>query len=129
MIGSSVYNSLTHYYLQDNRSLYYFERDEQNNLALITRGSGSIKGRPTQELGIIQRITDRKQNKIIFICAGLGTSATYGCTLHLIKNWRRLHKEFRERDFVLLLTFKSQPPDSPEVVEPTDVKESFLPDE
>lgn len=129
LLGSSVYNSLTHHYLQDKRSLYYFGRDEQNNFVLFTRGGGSLEGRPNQELGIVQRITDRKQNKVIFICAGLGTSATYGCTLYLIKHWRKLHKEFRDRDFVVLLTFKDQLPDSPDVVEPSDVKESFLPSE
>jgi hypothetical protein len=62
-----------------------------------------------KEIGIIQRINDVKHNHVYFICAGLGASATLGCSNYLATRWRELYDDNGVEEFALFLVFRNQP--------------------
>ena len=132
IIGSGIYNSLSHYYLNEyfqNHSqhysrYFYHEKDNQGKrvIGIYQRGinNAPIEGRDqNNEPAFILRIKDLDHNNInVFICGGLGSSATYGSVRYLAKNWKRLQEKFQNKEFGIALVFPKQEPDGEFVQEP-----------
>jgi hypothetical protein len=124
--GSTIYNSVAKYYFQHETCHFSFEKvakPEGNERVFRIRKGGmsevEIRGRSVgRELGILQRIHDRDHGNTVFLCAGLGGSATYGTVRFLIQNWRQLQRKYKYNEFALCLAFENQLPDGDKVVEP-----------
>jgi len=121
LLGSSAYNLISNYYLEEHQSGHFcFVKaihGEHEEHALKIRAGGlngiQVPGRSyEQELGIIQRINDSDHGNTVFICAGLGSTATYGSARYLVDNWRNLQSQYNDEEFAICLAFPAQPPDS-----------------
>jgi hypothetical protein len=127
LIGSGVYNYLSLHYLKQDSSPYYFGKNTRGERVVKVRrdvGDLELEGRAfNQELAIIQRINDNKHGTTVFICAGLGSSASYGSVRYLVQNWRKLYRKYGLSEFASCLVFENQPPDSESVVEPKRLHE------
>ncbi len=128
ILGSSIYNLASKCYMEHPSCAFYFTKNESGERVFRIRDGGlkdiELPGRSQgQELGIIQRIKDNKHGTVVFICAGLGTSATYGSARYLIENWRSLQRKYHDADFSIFLAFKDQPRDSAAVVQPRVIYE------
>ena len=137
LIGTGVYNSLTHYYMNDYflkyKDIYkwnfYYTKNSEGERIIGARGKGSanlsvIEGREAKtETAFIMKFFDVDHKITVFICAGLGSCATYGSARYLAQKWDQLKKEFGNRDFGIALLFRNQErdlEDLDEVVEPDD---------
>jgi hypothetical protein len=74
-----------------------------------------------QELGIIECIHDGPPDRpydgpTVFVCAGVGTRATFGAVQYLVEHWSNLQHTYRRRDFVVVLGWP-------------DARAALLPDE
>ena len=139
ILGTGVYNSLAQYYLKDflphHRNRYFFyEKNSEGERVIGIRQKGLedtlIKGRSYgNEIAFIQRINDDFTQKdfeiTVFICAGLGSSATYGSVRYLAENWRDLQRKFKDKEFGICLSFPNQASDD-EFVRPAEVIQTFL---
>lgn len=131
--GSSIYNAVSAYYLRQDRSFYYFTKvdgvrvlkardPDAPDLASMGRGPNAPDlremGRSGHELACIQRLKDPAYGTTIFICAGLGAGATYGSVDYLVRNWRRLWRQYGDREFGICLSYAMPNPDEVPTVEP-----------
>ncbi len=116
--GSPIYNSYTDYYVNRyfrkdhvDSAYYYFHReaDGERVIKLHRKGLSSdslLQGRKHKvESAFIQRINDSEHGLTVFICAGLGASATYGSLRFLRKHWQRLQRDYGDREFMIGLLF------------------------
>ena len=114
LVGGQVYNLATKHYLGLQSSVYYFAKSSDGERVIKARRGGfkqadCIPGRSRgQELGIIQRLRDPSSGALIYVCAGIGASATYGCVAYLARYWEKLHNEFGRDDFGICLAFPGQ---------------------
>lgn len=126
-LGSSVYNLYSKHYLEHPSSQFYFDKNNiGERVVRICRGLRGVEipGRSFgQELGIIQRIVDSAHGNTVFICAGLGASASYGSARYLIDNWKKLFRKYGDKEFGICLAFPQQPPDSEVVIDPVVIHE------
>lgn len=130
ILGTGIYNSLAHYYLKEyfkkHERLYpwYFyhgKKDSQRIIGIHRRGFGDspIEGREHQiEPAFIQRIRDADRKTTVFICSGLGSSATYGSARYLSEHWKDLQRKFKDDEFGTVLLFSNQQPDDEFVGQP-----------
>jgi len=130
VLGSSVYSLVSKIYLEHPSCMFQFVKNASGERTLRMRDGGlkdvELPGRSKdQELGIIQRINDHNHGTVVYICAGLGASATYGSIRYLIKNWVYLQRKYKDADFGICLAFKDQPRDSSIVVQPRVIYESL----
>jgi hypothetical protein len=55
----------------------------------------------------------------VFVCAGVGTRATFGAVQYLVEHWSNLQHTYRRRDFVVVLGWPDARgdllPDEPDV--------------
>jgi len=128
-LGSNIYNLYSKYYLERQAGYFYFDKNDNGERVVRIRSEGlsniEIPGRSTgKELGIIQRIVDSEYGNTVFICAGLGASATYGSARYLVANWKKLYQKYRDAEFGICLAFPHQPSDSEVVVDPIVVYEA-----
>lgn len=140
ILGTGVYNSLSHYYLKEyfikhsNFYPWYFYHAKDNKgqriIGIHRRGfedSPIDKGRDNHvEPAFIQRIYDVDCKITVFICAGLGSSATFGSARYLSENWRSLQQKFGNAEFGVALLFYNQDPDGEFVGQPQVCYEGFL---
>lgn len=140
ILGTGVYNSLSHYYLKEyfvkHSSIYpwHFYHDKniegQRIIGIHRRGfkdSLIDEGRDGRtEPAFIQRIHDVDRNTTVFVCAGLGSSATFGSARYLSERWRDLQRTFGDEEFGLALLFYNQNPDDEFVGQPQVCYEGFL---
>lgn len=130
VIGSGVYNSIAREHLDPDTSCLSFVKDEKTErraLRICRKGMQPLtewrlidqgSGPPLRmERGIIRRVNLRgpaqdKKSYSVFICAGMGSGATYGAVKYLNENWRRLYKRYKAREFSLYLTFENLDPES-----------------
>jgi hypothetical protein len=129
VFGSTVYNLATKRYMEHPSCLFSFITTDTGDPGIVIRSGGlkdvEIPGRASgRELAIIQRVKDEEHGNTVFICAGLGQSATFGSARYLIDNWRKLHRQYGSRDFGVCLAFPLQPPDSGHVMHPVVVYRS-----
>jgi hypothetical protein len=137
VLGTSIYNRVAHYYLKEflpqNRERYFiYEKDPVTGERIIgIRQKGAqdtiLQGRSHhREIAFVQRInigvSDEGDMISIFICAGLGSSATYGSIRYLAENWKILQRKYQNSEFGVWLAFPNQAPNddfvrSPEVYE------------
>ncbi|NJM69023.1 MAG: hypothetical protein HC862_01705 [Scytonema sp. RU_4_4] len=138
LIGTGIYNSLSHHYLNDyfkkysqRYSCYFFHEKDDKGQRVIGINRKGIKNAPIEgrdkgnEPGFILRIIDVDYKISVFICGGLGSSATYGSARYLAKNWKSLQKEFQNKEFGIALIFPNQEPDG-EFVQKPIVCDKFL---
>ena len=138
ILGTGVYNSLAHYYLKEyfekHKRLYpwYFYHDKKDGQRIIgirqERFEDSlIDGRENQiEPAFIQRIHDADRKTTVFICSGLGSSATFGSARYLAEHWKELQRKFNKDEFGVALLFFNQKPDDEFVGQPQVCYEAFL---
>lgn len=125
-LGSPVYNAIAAKYLKgDNAKYVEFCRTEQNERAFKIKWGGGRgiylwRDEVGKEIGIIERHNDGSGGSV-FICAGLGASATLGCARFLRKNWKRLHEDFGEDDFSIYLVFKGHRPNEGAANDPQEL--------
>lgn len=139
ILGTGIYNSLSHYYLKEyfvNHDIYrwYFYHDKdskgQRIIGIHRDGlsdSATDQGREDHvEPAFIQRVHDVDKKISVFICAGLGSSATLGSACYLAENWRDLQRRFGNEEFGIGLLFRNQDPDGESVGQPEIFYENFL---
>lgn len=140
ILGTGVYNSLSHYYLKEyfvkHSDLYpwhfYHAKDNkgQRIMGIHRKGfedSPIYDGRDDHvEPAFIQRIYDVDCKTTVFICAGLGSSATFGSARYLSERWRDLQRTFGDEEFGIALLFYNQDPDGEFVGQPQVCYEGFL---
>lgn len=139
VLGTGVYNSLSHYYLKEyfarHTDLYpwhfYHEKNQQGQRVIGIRRrdleDSPVTGRTNRiEPAFIQRIYDVDRKITVFVCAGLGSSATFGSARYLSENWRYLQRTFGDEEFGIGLLFYNQDPDKEFVNEPTVYYEGLL---
>jgi len=127
--GSTVYNAVAKYYFQHETCHFSFEKiakpEGKERIFRIRMGGMSdvvIPGLSIgRELGILQRIHDKKHGNTVFLCSGLGVNATYGTVRFLIRNWRQLQRKYKYNEFALCLAFPNQLLDGDKVIEPVIV--------
>lgn len=124
LLGSNVYNLVSKHYLEHPSCNFYFVKNEQGERVIKIREGGlkdvQIPGRSSgRELAIVQRINDMEHGNTVFICAGLGSSATYGSVRYLVENWKELQRKYKQNEFAICLAFPQQPSDGEIVVHPT----------
>jgi hypothetical protein len=73
-----------------------------------------------REVGTIQRVT-LKTGRRVLMCAGISASATYGSARFFYENWRALHQRFGGDDFLVVLAFRDQEPDTHAVHPPEEL--------
>lgn len=140
ILGTGIYNSLSHYYLReyfikhsDLYSWYFYHAKDnmgQRILGIHRRGfedSPIDEGRDNGvEPAFIQRINDVDRKITVFVCAGLGSSATFGSARYLAEHWRDLQRIFKDEEFGIALLFRNQDPDGESVGQPEICYEGFL---
>jgi hypothetical protein len=62
------------------------------------------------DYGVVARVSD-KNNRAVFLIAGLGGRATEGSGLFLRDSWQELQRQFEDNDFAVILEFR--PPVDP----------------
>jgi len=126
ILGGGIYNRLAKRYLEHSSCQFYFSREEDGKRIIRIKNGGmkdvEIPGRASnRELGIIQKIRDEKHGNTVFLCAGLGSSATFGCARFLAENWRQLQRRYKDEEFGICLGFPDQSPDDESVVQPIHI--------
>jgi hypothetical protein len=56
-------------------------------------------------LAIVEKCHDPERGTVLFFCMGPRADASWAATEYLIRNWRRLFREFGDDDFVICLGF------------------------
>ena len=133
-IGSPVYNAVTSHYMSGTSSWFVLNNRQvsggNERIFQVKRGGlagHDIPGRSAgKEIGTLQRIVAEENNvrRTVFICAGTGTSATFGSVRYLMDHWQELHKKYGREDFAVWLEFRGQspePPDDEHVNHPTNI--------
>lgn len=133
ILGSGIYNLAAKYYLDHERCHYCFDQEPSGERVIKIKSGGMrdiiIPGRAShRELAIVQCIHDEKHGNTVFLCSGLGASATYGSVRYLAENWKQLYRKYKTADFGLCLAFPGQTPDNEVVVNPVVVYESQFAD-
>lgn len=128
LLGTGIYNLGSKIYLGHPSSCFEYSKNEKGDrvFKLRTRGMEGVEipGRSAgRELGIIQRINDHNCGRTIFICAGLGASASYGCVRFLMENWKTLQRNHKDNEFGICLAFSEQSYNSDAVTTPYKVYE------
>jgi len=140
ILGSSIYNSLSHYYLNEyfkkHSDIYpwyfYFAKNNagQRIIGIHRKGfedSPIDEGRDNRvEPAVVMRINDIDRNITVFICAGIGSSATFGSARYLAEHWRDLQRIYSNDEFGILLLFRDQDPDAESVGKPEVFDEGRL---
>ncbi len=123
IIGSPVYNLLSAHHFAVESCPFRFdsidlpEEDRtgtRRTERIFRRREGSdwvsIPGRGhNKELGVILRT--RGDGCTVFLCAGLGSSGSYGAVRFLVEEWPALRSRYRDGDFAICLEFPNQEPD------------------
>ncbi|HEY7781836.1 MAG TPA: hypothetical protein VIC85_16715 [Ktedonobacterales bacterium] len=108
--GGAIYNVISSHYLNQERSFYYFAKNAAGHRVMRARDPqapdlealGRSRG---HELACIQRLREPTSDSIVFVCAGLGSGATYGSVEYLVRNWRRLWHRYGDAEFGICLSF------------------------
>jgi hypothetical protein len=130
--GGPIYNSYTNYYLNKhfrernrNKKFFYFDRSSGGERAIKLHQEGAtdsvLEGRADKvESAFVQRINDTEHQLTVFICAGLGASATYGCLRFLCEKWQTLQRDYDGKEFGIGLLFRGQDSNNDRVCQPEE---------
>ncbi len=129
VLGTGIYNLVAKHYLDHERCQFAFTKNEQGERVIRVRQGGlrdvAIPGRSSgREIAVLQRINDEQHGSSSFLCAGLGSSATYGCARYLVQHWHELLRRYGDREFAVFLAFPGQQPDAEAVVDPLVIFET-----
>lgn len=128
VLGSSIYNRVAKRYLEDPSCHFCFAQKDDGERVIKIKAGGlkdvEIPGRSSgRDLAILQRIYDKEHGNTVFLCSGLGASATFGSVRYLAENWKELYRKYECAEFALCLAFPGQAYDSEAVVNPVIVYE------
>lgn len=134
LLGGAVYNALTEHYLNQPQSWFQIPIKTVEDTRSLEYKKGGLVGvhvarQDDNEYGIVQRLYDEANRNTVFICAGLGSSATYGCARYLAENWAELAKRVGDKkDLAVCLVFPDQDwdvADPEQVARPIEVYASW----
>jgi hypothetical protein len=108
--GAGTYNAISHHYLTLARAFYSFGRGEDGVRVMRFHGESPLDfaalGRANNnELACIQRFKDTETGNAVFICAGIGSGATFGAVDYLVGHWNDLRRRYHDREFGVCLSF------------------------
>jgi len=70
-------------------------------------GGKEFGGARNQDYGILLRIKNPYHpNHFLFVCAGLGEWGTSGTAYYLFTNWKKLYKQYKQKDFCKIIEVK-----------------------
>jgi len=120
-LGGELYNLVTKHFWTRESVRFYFEKDSNNANVLKVRQPGvtDIEIPRTQlnrELAALACV--RLPERVVIICVGSDSSATYGCVKYLMDKWSILDKQYGQDDFGMCLAFPEQHKNSERTVEP-----------
>lgn len=129
ILGSSIYNLVAKHYLEHPSCHFCFAKKDNGERVIKIKAGGlkdvEIPGRSSgRDLAILQRINDKEHGNTVFLCSGLGASATFGSVRYLAENWKELYRKYKGAEFALCLAFPNQAFDSEAVVNPVIVYEA-----
>lgn len=111
-IGGPLTNELTDLALNEKSNKFFrfanLELVESDELRIdILNNSDNSKfftRFPGKDYGIILKIRNsRFKNHFFFVCAGISSWGTSGTTWYLANNWKNLYKEFKSKEFGIVL--------------------------
>ena len=111
LLGGPVYNALVDHYQQQEGAHYQFIPGEPGRRGWRVKAvRGTDKDvfesrREKRELALIQRIICTETNAYVTMCSGTGAGATLAGALWLCRNFRRLDRLCRNRQYGVLLEF------------------------
>jgi hypothetical protein len=116
IVGGSARNTLRARYLRAQvPSAALAEEDETPNVQLGTNkaqyitishnGSRKEVTAIGANLAIVEKCRDPDRGTVIFFCLGSRADSTWAATEYLIRNWKRLAREFGDNAFVICLAF------------------------
>jgi hypothetical protein len=130
--GGGTYNAISSHYLGLKQAFYTFDYGQDGAHILRSLEESPLDfaalGRASKhELACIQRLKDPDSDSIVFICAGLGSGATYGAVEYLVRNWNQLRRKYRNREFGVCLSYATAEPDGIPTVTPRIIHQVVRP--
>lgn len=108
-IGGPLVNELTDIVIKEESNIFFkFENIESkdvsiNVIAEYKKGLSFVRS-PGKNYGIILKVRNtRFKEHHFFVCAGIGIWGTSGAVWYLSNNWKKLYKEFKTKDFGIVL--------------------------
>jgi hypothetical protein len=111
-IGSFGYNTASRLI---EANAHYNVKFASDGSSIEVRNLSNSESDPT--CAFIQRICDPEANRSMFQVAGLSELGTNGAGRYLVRNWKKLHKKYgNKQNFLLMLKFSDFNPDNPTIV-------------
>ncbi len=83
---------------------YQFLTDQGTGWRYFKVAGRDFKISPNEDKAIILRVSNtRAEKNWLFICAGLGEWGTSSSTRYLFTHWKKLHKRFKQKNFIIVL--------------------------
>ena len=118
VVGAATRNSLRAVYLDSNMPLLMLDQEERSirthdshlivsGEVVVTRGARAREVIPHKglHLAVVEKLRDPESGGAIFFCAGVRGDTSWAASEYLVRNWKRLQREFRGKDFALCLGF------------------------
>jgi hypothetical protein len=116
IVGSAARNSLRAWYLslgvpsaalagEIEASRGQLGRYERQQITISNNGREREITSDGSNLAIIEKCHDKGRGRVLFFCLGYRGDSTWIATEYLIRHWKRLDREFGDRDFVVCLGF------------------------
>jgi hypothetical protein len=104
-LGGPGANVVTYNFMINRQTWLKFTNNNSSIEIAKGKAKGKIIGIATMQddFGILEKVFDSKNNRFIFIAAGVNYSATMGTAYYLAMNWKTLHKEYGNKEFALCL--------------------------
>jgi hypothetical protein len=107
-LGSDSSNEISAFALREpaNKFLFFRQEGTQTFIERIADKTRYVGFQPPtlKDYGIILRLrSERFPMQSFFVCAGLGEWGTSGAAWYLATYWESLYKEFRQRDFGIVV--------------------------
>jgi hypothetical protein len=116
IVGSSARNSLRASYIRTGVPSAFLtdEIDASNDrpdpsrersISILRNGRASEVILQDANLALVEKCRDPDRGTTLFFCLGLRGDSTWAATEYLVRNWKRLDREFGDSSFVVCLGF------------------------
>lgn len=113
IVGSSARNSVRARYVQAAVPTAIITGEDtdpgtsyrETTITIFRSGSRGEVKLADANLAIVEKCRDPERGTVLFFCLGPRADSSWGATEYLVRNWQRLSREFRDRDFVICLGF------------------------
>lgn len=107
-LGSPASNEISGLIMNDNTNIFYrFNQDRQGCFIESIGDNRQFRGFESaapKDIGVVIRLkNNRFPDKFLFVCAGLGEWGTSGASWYLANYWEKLHKEFGDQEFAIIV--------------------------